>query len=344
MTAFLPNAWYAAVESATLVSNPQRCTLLAQPLVLWRTASGQPAALLDRCPHRLAPLSMGEVCDGAIVCPYHGLRFDAHGRCVMAPGQPRVPAQAAAQPFPVIERYGLVFVWMGDPSLADPAEIVELPAWGEAGWELTRGRTLFHAAWTLIADNLIDPFHTSFVHRRTLGNASGETVPVQARELPDGTIECGRWVENAPPVPIMQRLAGLHGAVDRWQIYRFRPPGASWVDFGALPAGSARTPQAMAAAPYRVVSCAFLSPQDAGSTHYFALQMRNFAVGDAAVSAELDAQYEATFEEDRRLLEAIQRECERDPLAAETLLASDAGVARLRRRLVGDPPGRVGQG
>ncbi|MFN9943741.1 MAG: hypothetical protein ACK56I_30130 [bacterium] len=72
--------------------------------------------------------------------------------------------------------------------------------------------------------------------------------------------------------------------------------------------------------------------------------MRNFAVGDAAVSAELAAQYEATFEEDRRLLEAIQRECERDPLAAETLLASDAGVARLRRRLVGDPPGRVGQG
>lgn len=61
--------------------------------------------------------------------------------------------------------------------------------------------------------------------------------------------------------------------------------------------------------------------------------MRNFALGDPGVSAELDAQYEATFEEDRLLLEAIQRERERDPGAIETLLASDAGVARLRRRL-----------
>jgi phenylpropionate dioxygenase-like ring-hydroxylating dioxygenase large terminal subunit len=333
MNAFITNAWYAAAESAALASQPLRCTLLAQPLVLWRTAAGQAAALLDRCPHRLAPLSMGEICDDAIACPYHGLRFDATGRCVLAPGQPLVPERARAQAFPVIERYGLVFVWMGDASLADPGAMVDLPAWGEPGWQLTRGRTLFRAAWTLIADNLIDPFHTSFVHRRTLGNASGETVPVQARELPDGTIECGRWVENAPPVPIMQRLAGLRGAVDRWQIYRFWPPGASWVDFGAIPAGSARTPEALAGAPYRVVSCAFLSPQDATSTHYFALQMRNFALGDAAVSAELDAQYEATFEEDRLLLEAIERELERDPHAAEALLASDAGVARLRRRL-----------
>ena len=97
MTDFLPDAWYAAVESAALVAQPQRCTLLAQPLVLWRTASGQAAALLDRCPHRLAPLSMGEICEDAIACPYHGLRFDAAGRCVLAPGQPIVPARAQAR-------------------------------------------------------------------------------------------------------------------------------------------------------------------------------------------------------------------------------------------------------
>lgn len=333
MTDFIAHAWYAAATCTSLARGPLRCTLLGQPLVLWRAASGQLAALLDRCPHRHAPLSQGSICADTLVCVYHGLRFDTAGHCVHAPGQTRIPTAMMVRRFPVIERYGLAFVWMGDPACADPAALVDIPAYGQPGWGITRGQTIFEARWTLIADNLIDPAHTSFVHQRTIGNAAGEEVPVRASELHDGTIVCERWIEAAPPVPIMRRLGGLDGLVDRWQRYHYQVPGTSWVDFGALPAGSPRTPEAMAAAPYRSLSYAFLSPQDATSTRYFSLQLRNFAPDDAGVSAELEAQYSLTFEEDRVLLEAMERERQRDPQAAETLIASDAGVVRLRRRL-----------
>lgn len=333
MTDFITDAWYAAATCTSLAPGPLHCTLLGQPLVLWRAESGQASALLDRCPHRHAPLSQGRVCADTLACVYHGLRFDSAGRCAHAPGQSRIPSTAAVRCFPVIERYGLVFVWMGEPALADPAELVDIPAYGQPDWGFTHGQTLFQARWTLIADNLIDPAHTSFVHQRTIGNGAGDDVPVRATELPDGTVCCERWIEAAPPVPIMQRFGGLQGLVDRWQRYHFRAPATSWVDFGALPAGSPRTPEAIAAAPYRSMSYAFLSPRDASSTHYFSLQLRHFAPEDAAVGAELAAQYALTFEEDRVLLEAIERERQRDPQAVETLMASDAGVVRLRRQL-----------
>ena len=333
MSDFLTDAWYAAATCTSLAPGPLHCTLLGLPLVLWRTESGQAAALLDRCPHRHAPLSQGSIRAESLACVYHGLRFDPSGRCVHAPGQTRIPPAATVRSFPVIERYGLVFVWMGDPALADPADLVEIPAYGQPGWGLTRGQTIFQARWTLIADNLIDPAHTSFVHQRTIGDAAGDEVPVSASELPDGTICCERWIEASPPVPVMRRLGGLHGLVDRWQRYHYRAPATSWVDFGAVPAGSPRTPEAIAAAPYRSLSYAFLSPRDATSTQYFALQLRNFAPDDAAVGDELAAQYAITFEEDRVLLEAIERERQRDPQASEALVASDAGVVRLRRQL-----------
>ena len=102
-------------------------------------------------------------------------------------------------------------------------------------------------------------------------------------------------------------------------------------DFGSLDAGSGHTPEAQARAPYRVLSYAFLTPEKVGATHYFWFQLRNVAVDDAAVTAEFEALYRATFDEDKALLEAIQRTEDRDPGLTPVRIASDAGVVRLRR-------------
>ncbi len=84
---FLKNVWQVAAFSAEIKDTPLPRTLLGEDVVLYRTATGAPAALLDECPHRLTPLSLGKVIDGVLQCGYHGMRFNSAGACVHAPGQ-----------------------------------------------------------------------------------------------------------------------------------------------------------------------------------------------------------------------------------------------------------------
>ncbi|MBL8382163.1 MAG: aromatic ring-hydroxylating dioxygenase subunit alpha [Burkholderiales bacterium] len=340
---FIGDEWYAVAASAELGPRPLARTALGVDLVLYRTAAGAAVVLRDRCPHRSAPLSMGEVDGDAIVCPYHGMHFGPDGRCARVPGQARIPPGASVRSFPVLERYGLVFAWLGEAARADPALLHAISAYGDPAWGTSRGYHHFRASYLNILDNLVDPAHTTFVHRRTIGNAAAAEVAIEAVEDGD-LVRVGRWVDDAPPVPIVQRFAAPRGNVDRWQFYFLKVPSVSWVDFGAFDTGIAHTPEAQARAPYRVLSYAFLTPETAASTHYFWFQLRNIAVDDPAVTAEFEALYRATFDEDKALLEAVQRVEEREPGVAPVRIASDAGVARLRRiiarRLAGEaPPG-----
>jgi vanillate O-demethylase monooxygenase subunit len=234
--------------------------------------------------------------------------------------------------FPLLERYGLVFVWTGEAEAADPSSLIEIAQFGADDWGVSRGYHHFHATYLNIIDNLIDPAHTSFVHRRTIGSAAAEDIAIGAEEQGD-TVRAGRWVNDAPPVPVVKRFAAPAGNVDRWQFYYLRAPSVSWVDFGSFDTGTDHTRECQDAAPYRVLSYAFLTPETRDRTHYFWFQLRNFQATDQAVTAEFEALYRATFDEDKTLLEAIQRTEERNPGLQPMRIASDAGVARMRRIL-----------
>ena len=110
---FLRNRWYVAAFSEDLAGKPLGRTLLGEPVVLFRLADGAPVALEDRCVHRQAPLSLGEVVGDALRCSYHGLCFDATGACVRVPGQRAIPPGARVRAYPVAESQGFVFVWIG---------------------------------------------------------------------------------------------------------------------------------------------------------------------------------------------------------------------------------------
>ena len=69
------------------------------------------------------PLSLGRLEGDTLRCGYHGLRFDARGRCVEIPGQTQIPPDAAIRAYPLVERFNWVWIWMGDPKRADPALI-----------------------------------------------------------------------------------------------------------------------------------------------------------------------------------------------------------------------------
>jgi len=118
---FLRNAWYVAAWSEELSERALLArTLLEEPVVLFRTRDGTPAALFDRCPHRFAPLSRGKLRDDSIQCGYHGLCFDRTGACSHNPYNPgHAPPRARVRGYPLLERQGIVWIWMGDPDRVD---------------------------------------------------------------------------------------------------------------------------------------------------------------------------------------------------------------------------------
>ena len=161
----LKEAWYAAALSTELTTKqPLGRVVLEQPLVLWRSDNGRAVAMEDRCAHRNAALSRGEVFDGKLGCPYHGWVYNQEGRCVEVPsnGPDAAPPSCAVPRFPVLERRGLVWVWMGDT--APDREPFPMPHWSSPGWGTYYMVTEFPNEVTHLVENFMDVPHTTFVH------------------------------------------------------------------------------------------------------------------------------------------------------------------------------------
>jgi phenylpropionate dioxygenase-like ring-hydroxylating dioxygenase large terminal subunit len=105
MAPFLRNQWYTAATAAELTARPLGRTICNEPLVVFRRGNGEAAALTDRCPHRKAPLSSGEVVGDDIQCGYHGLRFAADGTCTHVPGNAPIGPNFRARSYPVHEAH-----------------------------------------------------------------------------------------------------------------------------------------------------------------------------------------------------------------------------------------------
>src|ERR1700733_11544618 len=117
---YLKNSWYCAGWASNLTDKPVGLTLLEKPVVFFRDAQGEPAALDGRCPHRFAPLWKGQVSGDTLTCPYHGLVFNKAGACIHNPhGDGHIPPNARLGRYPVAERNNALWIWMGDPASAD---------------------------------------------------------------------------------------------------------------------------------------------------------------------------------------------------------------------------------
>ena len=139
MGPFLRNQWYTAATSTEVCAKPLARTICDEPLVIFRGQDGTVAVLTDRCPHRKAPLSAGEVVGNDIQCGYHGIRFAADGACTHVPGDVPIGRDFRARCFPAREVHGLIFVWLGEPALADPALIPDFGENVKPGWTGVHG-------------------------------------------------------------------------------------------------------------------------------------------------------------------------------------------------------------
>lgn len=179
----LRDHWYIACASLRLLSQPLAVQVLDVPLAVFRDSGGSPHAVLDRCCHRGAPLSLGHVAGDTLACAYHGWRFDSSGACVHVPslatGQ-RMPRGCAVQAWPCVERDGHVWVWMGvQPPVGEPG----IPGFAAHGW--LQGSCERACSSLLSLENTLDWCHPAFVHA---GNHP-QSDRVQQHGFADGAYE-----------------------------------------------------------------------------------------------------------------------------------------------------------
>jgi vanillate O-demethylase monooxygenase subunit len=330
---FLKNCWYVAAWPNELPTDgviPRR--VLDRPVLLYRTAEGDPAALLDRCPHRLVPLSAGVRKGDHIRCGYHGMTFAPDGRCTHIPGQSQIPSNAHATAFPVVERHGLIWIWMGEATAADADLIPELPWPTLPNWTASRGYTHVAGDYRLLSDNLLDLSHENYIHQGTIGNEEEESIadyPVRVT-VEGKVIRAHRDMPDIAPPPFFRVLTGSDQRIDRWQTAIWTAPSINMTDVGARPLGQGEADTLVS----RVLH--LLTPETARSTHYFWAHNRNFRQADEELTQAIIAAHHRTFDEDKDMVELQQKELDESGLSVPSFaLRVDDAPLRARRMLAG---------
>ena len=329
---FLMNCWYVAAWDHELIDGRILArTLLEKPIVMYQSDTGKVVALDDRCCHRAAPLSMGRVEGECIRCMYHGLKFDATGKCVEVPGQERIPKSFVVHSYPVEVRNRLVWIWMGDPELADPDLIVDYEPLGSPQWRGLPGYLHYKANYLLIVDNLSDLGHLAFVHTNTLGGseeyAYNSKPAVYDREPWGFTVE--RWHYDVDLPPYHRKVAPVKDIkVDRCNLTEMHVPGIFLMKTLFSPAGSGSDSLEDGAVQYR--NCQYMTPETRSTTHFFWNYLHNYDLDDPNIAISLRDSLIEGFNEDKDLIEAQQKLLDADPSFQMRALGADQGFTHVR--------------
>lgn len=303
---YLRNRWYVACWAGDLTTDPLARTFLGDQVVLYRDGNGAPAALEDRCCHRSAPLSLGKVEGHNIRCGYHGLVFDRSGACVSIPGQSQIPPGAQVQSYPVVEKWGAVWIWPGATDAADPTLIPNCFWLDDPGWEPAPGYINIKADYRLLVDNLLDLTHVSYLHRSTLAGDDVEAVTPVHTERKGDAVTVERWIGNVSPPPLYTRASGIEGIVDRWQLIRWEAPANVFFDIGCAHAGTG-APQGDRSQGVSMWSTHLITPETESTTHYHFSFVRDYALDDPNVTEILRNGARSALLEDLEILEIQQR-------------------------------------
>jgi phenylpropionate dioxygenase-like ring-hydroxylating dioxygenase large terminal subunit len=298
-TPLIRNCWYVAGLSGEISRELTSRRILGVDVALYRTLAGSPVAVRNRCPHRSFPLVKGRLDGDILVCGYHGMQFDPSGRCTNMPAMPNVPSNAYVRTFPIAERGPLVWIWMGNPDLADE-ELIPVTEWlDDPRWASVTGYFRIQCDYVAMHENLLDQSHFPFLHPGTVGTPEYARAKLDVRMDGDRVV-LNRALKNSPPPGIYGVPAEIEGKpIDRYSDARFASPAihtayATIVD-----------PEPAAGRPgqYRFNITHLMTPETQNSIHYWWFNSRDFKLDDAAADKFLtDASAQAYFED----VEALQ--------------------------------------
>ena len=324
---FPRNQWYVAAFSSEVGDKPLPRQLLGDHVVLFRTADGTPVALADRCPHRGLPLSQG-VLDGDVLrCGYHGMAFNKNGACAHIPSQARIPARMGVHSYPLIEKAIWIWIWMGEPSLADPGLIPDHQEMGleQPGYEVTEMfRMDIPGNYQLLHENLLDVSHITYLHPGMLDDGSVGPAKTDVT-FSSGRITISREVDevaNAGTAFAFSLVEGKH--YHRSLVTWTTPPSLSVIRNIHVDLDEPAAPPLVLISPFGI------TPANDRTTHQFVVTATSYP--GKQPQAAIDYVWKI-FEQDNVAIRAIQNLVdETGSYHSEYSVKADAAALRCRLR------------
>lgn len=301
--------WHPVAGVAELeAQNVLAVRLLGEDIVLWQV-EGQPLAWQDLCIHRGTRLSLGQVQADTLHCPYHGWVYDKAGRCIHMPAHPEQtpPARARVKTYRARQRYGLVWVTLGEPQ----HDVPPFPQWeDDRYYKVLWGPRQVPAGGPRLIENFLDVAHLPFVHAGILGDRDRPEIgEYQVETGPDG-LKSGR-IEIYQPNPY-----GDRGGTVYYTFSVFRPLAAHFL----MESDTVRFAILLAVTPHQAVEST--ARMVIATTHT-----------GGATDAELIARQDEIFGQDQPIVESQRPELLPLDLQAELHLRSDRMAIAYRRWL-----------
>ena len=320
------NFWYAAEESKNVTTEePMHVRMLGQDFVLFRDSSGKAQCLSNVCVHRGGSLAHGKIKGDTVECRYHGWRFDGVGACKLIPSMGKdanIPSRAKIDAYPTVEKYGLVFCFLGDLPEEERPPIMEIPEWGQEDYRTTLQRFDWNFDYKRSIENAVDLAHNEFTHTTQLAKREGKPFIIPDIELIEADWETGFYL-TMPGSPThdkkMQKASGKSEA------------GPSEIYTGFHGISSFRT-YIHPRPEFEIHQYFFESPIDESHTRLFFFNLRNFMLDEEGDKPVIKSN-ELVVYEDRDVLEPLRPVLTPRTNTKEVFVPADKPIARYRERV-----------
>ncbi|MFF2650814.1 Rieske 2Fe-2S domain-containing protein [Streptomyces sp. NPDC058045] len=308
----LRNQWYPVYPSHFVAPGEmKRVVRLGDPWLLFRRPSGELHMIADRCPHRSAPLSLGQHLGDRIACQYHGVQVDGEGTVVKVPGLPgcNLEGKRLVTSLPLREAHGVVFAYFGDEQHPEPTELALPDRLEDEDTASFLNYAEWGAPWRFYIDNVLDPMHGAFLHGHSHSMAGGaKSARFRIRETGRGF-----FFEKTDQVGV------------NFDWVEFARTGVDWVDLEipyqtfAGPGGS-----------FGIVGMATpITATESAIFHWRCRQVRGWERDSwrFLYRTTLEERHHEVLEQDRVMLEGMPADADQ----RENLYQHDLGVVRIRR-------------
>jgi len=321
------NFWYPVARSEDVSNDaPLRTRILCHDFVAFRDTHDDAHVLSDTCIHRGGALGTGKIQGNCVECPYHGWQFDGDGKCRAIPSLgdgEKFPARAKVDSYPVQERYGIVFAFLGDLPKSKRPPLYEIPEYDADDWRANQ-LVVFEVNYYYerSVENGLDPAHNEFVHPK-----QGAPGMVQDfRNKPIDVEDIGNWGSQFM-IPFVNE--GFEAGLIDDQLQR---------DPYELKAGSGHF------GPNTLITWLhfnednkfhqyfFEAPIDENRTRIFFVNMRHFMMDPSMDQMIVDVNMEIA-QEDIDILEKLNPTRTPETMTKELLVPADRPIVRYREFL-----------
>lgn len=314
---WLKGFWYVVGEPSevTLETQPVRKTLLGMNIALFLDKQGNYRAVNDICPHMGAQLSLGKVTDGCLQCPYHHFAYNGDGECEIVPAftdQSRISPALLVDSYPVVSKYGMLWVYLGDEPEDKRPPIVDIPEFNDPNFRPLYSKYTWECSLRPLLENLIDFTHFSYLHGNTFGNADHPFRDNYDVVKSEYEVSCRVKVKFNESIPVFPPVPELGPNPDIDSYLRFCMPTVVVNSFEV--------------GPYKDVTLFHFTPIDDNTVVFGMMGVRNFEKTETA-DERLKNLGNTILEEDRLVLAS----CTPEVLPGQAMIGVDKYLVACRR-------------